>query len=638
MDWIVVGASRRAQTGRRCPCLCPLREGCLLACQYRVMAGQDDAIAHGTGPARLLAGPGTGKTTAIIGRIRHLVFDQGVDPKRILVITFSVATALDLSDRLRKLDPALPALPEVRTLHSYAFQVLRTRSGQEFVGAETIDEWEQRELVCADLARRVGRSPAQVAEVLHEYDAAWRTLEDPPPAPWRATFEGWVEKLRSVFHFAMLGELVYKLKQLLDGDPEFHPDFDYLLVDEYQDLNACDLSVIRELGKRAGGDPFVAGDDDQCIYRFRQADPDGIRNFHNDYPGASDYFLEDCYRCGRPILEAALRLIEHEPPGRIDKTLEPVSEEGEVHVYSLNSPQRSIKVVADLVSKHAGSVDLGQILILVPRRSFASQYVEELQSRGIDAVNLAEPKELLADCEARRVLYAVRYATNPEDAVALRGWLRCTPGIGPGAVANIIDRCLDAHVSFAGACAAVDSTAIKKAVAALEALAEQVRDKNSFEEVISEAAVTGEVTEASIERLRELAHGLHVEEDAPEEAVEQLEAQEQEEVTLPQEAPGVVRVTTLRKAKGLTAEVVIVTDLDDDIVPGNAEDLDEERRLIYVSMTRARRHLYLLHVIYRYFHSTGYAGSGTRAPGPYRQRSRDLNEVDIASEALPGSP
>jgi DNA helicase II / ATP-dependent DNA helicase PcrA len=86
----------------------------------------------------VLAGPGTGKTTAIIGQIQHLILEQGVDPKRILVITFSVATALDLADRLRILDPPLPGLPEVRTLHSYAFHVLRARSGQEFVGAETM--------------------------------------------------------------------------------------------------------------------------------------------------------------------------------------------------------------------------------------------------------------------------------------------------------------------------------------------------------------------------------------------------------------------------------------------------------------------------------------------------------------------
>ena len=132
------------------------------------MASQEDAIVHGGGPARLLAGPGTGKTTAIIGRIQHLILDRHVDPERILVITFSVATALDLSERLGKPGPPLPALPEVRTLHSYAFQVLRTRRGQEFVGAVTVDEWELRELICPDLARRVDRTLAQVAALLRE--------------------------------------------------------------------------------------------------------------------------------------------------------------------------------------------------------------------------------------------------------------------------------------------------------------------------------------------------------------------------------------------------------------------------------------------------------------------------------------
>lgn len=599
------------------------------------MTGQGDAISHESGPARLLAGPGTGKTTAIIGRIEHLVRNKGIEPKRILVLTFSVATALDLSERLSKLDPPLPGSPQVRTLHSYAFEILRTRSGQEFVGADTVDEWEQRELLCPDLARRVQRTPAQVSGLLKEYDAAWRTLQQPPPAPWRAVFEGWLEKLRSVFHFAMLGELVYKLKRLLDGDPEFMPEFDFLLVDEYQDLNACDLSVISELASRRGVDPYIAGDDDQCIYRFRQADPTGIRKFNEDYPGAADYFLEMCYRCGRPILEAAMELISHEPLGRIEKALTPVSDEGQIHVYALNSPQHSAKAVADLVGKHAGEVDLGDILVLVPRRSFANQYVNELEARGLAAVNLADPEQVLDDCESRCVMYAIRYAANQEDAIAVRGWLRCTPGIGPAAVAPIIDHCLSTHSSFAEGCAAVGSPAIKASLEALKEMASRVGDKDSFEQVLDELGDGEPIASASIERLRTLAEGLHLEDRPPDHAVEQLEAQEQEAATLPEEGPSAVRVTTFRKAKGLTAEVVIVTDLDDDIVPGNAEDLSEERRLVYVSMTRARRFLYMLHVNYRYFHSTGYAGSGAQAPGPYRQRSRYLGEAGVSSEVFP---
>lgn len=599
------------------------------------MDNQADAISHGGGPARLLAGPGTGKTTAIIGRIEHLVRNLGVEPNRILVLTFSVATAFDLTERLGKLDPPLPSLPEVRTLHSYAFHILRTRSGQEFVGANTIDEWEQRELLCPDLARRVGRTPAQVGAALKEYDAAWRTLEQPPSAPWRAVFESWLERLRSVFHFAMLGELVYKLKQLLDGDPEFAPEFEVLLVDEYQDLNACDLAVVRELASRQGVDPFVAGDDDQCIYRFRQADPTGIRKFGDDYPGASDYLLEACYRCGRPILEAALELISHEPPGRVEKTLLPVSDEGEVHVYALNSPQQSVKAVADLAARHSGEVDLGQILILVPRRSFAAQYVNELNDRGIAAVNLADPEHVLDDCRSRRIMYAIRYAINSDDAIALRGWFRCTDGIGPAAVASVIDHCLELHVPFAESCAEVGSSAVKSALTELENLAARVAGRDSFAQVLEELVGGAGMSEASIERLRELGRALHIEEEDPEAALVELAAQEGETATLPEEASSVVRVTTLRKAKGLTAEVVVVTDLDDDIVPGNAVDLSEERRLIYVSMTRARRFLYMLHVNYRYYHSTGYAGSGAQAPGPYRQRSRYLSEVGLPSERFP---
>lgn len=280
---------------------------------------------------------------------------------------------------------------------------------------------------------------------------------------------------------------------------------------------------------------------------------------------------------------------------------------------------------------------MGEILILVPRRSFAHQYVEELDARGVPAVNLAEPEQVLADCESRRVMYAIRYAGNPEDPIAVRGWLRCTSGIGPAAVATVIDHCLSTHTSFAEGCAAVGSAAIKSSLEALEDLVTRVGEKDSFEQVLEELTATEAISSASTERLRVLAEGLHVEDKPPDAAVEKLEAQDQAPATLPEAAPSVIRVTTFRKAKGLTAEVVIVTDLDDDIVPGNADDLSEERRLVYVSMTRARHFLYMLHVNYRYFHSTGYAGSGAQAPGPYRQRSRYLGEAGVSSEVFSGS-
>jgi DNA helicase-2/ATP-dependent DNA helicase PcrA len=115
------------------------------------------------------------------------------------------------------------------------------------------------------------------------------------------------------------------------------------------------------------------------------------------------------------------------------------------------------------------------------------------------------------------------------------------------------------------------------------------------------------------------------------EALQQVEEGDAEPEGL---AKGSVSVTTFRKAKGLTAEVVVATDLDDDVVPGDVqgEDLAEQRRLLYVTMTRARRFLYLTHPSTRFGHPTSYAGAGHRAPGNYRQRSRFLDEVGIASQ------
>ena len=169
---------------------------------------QRRAIEHAAGNARLIAGPGTGKTDVLTRHAHHLIGDLGVDPTTLLVLTFTDATGRELRERLAKSDPPLAELPDARTLHSYAFRELRRRSGSEFVGHTVLDSWEERHLLCEDLGRLVSRTGAQTAGILNEYDAAWRTLSEPPSTAFRSRFENQIERLRRVFDFALRGELV----------------------------------------------------------------------------------------------------------------------------------------------------------------------------------------------------------------------------------------------------------------------------------------------------------------------------------------------------------------------------------------------------------------------------------------------
>lgn len=591
---------------------------------------QEDAINHKSGHARLIAGPGTGKTKCIVGFIKTLVEERQEDPTRILPITFSHATAQELQERLEELSLE-DGCPEARTLHSYSFQQLRKRSGNEFVGQHIMDEWEVKNLLCVDLGERLNKTAAFVAQTINDYDAAWRTLQVPPSAGFRSLFETEIRNLRVIYNFALLGELVYMFKRLLDGDPDYIPELDFMLVDEYQDLNACDLAVIKELVSRSNCDLYAAGDDDQCLYAFRHADPAGIRNFHDDYSDATDYPLNMCHRCGEPILEKALLLMQHED-GRIEKDINAVHVEGQVHVYAFRSVQQQVNAVVEIVKYHIGNgIDLSEIMILVPRGALANMYVEKMASENIPASNLASPEELLNNPSVRRLIYAIRFSKDETDAIAVRGWLQTVSGIGPKSVALIVEHCLTTGGTLVSACENVGNQRVKTAIEDLRTKADEFRDVETFEAVIQESTTALGLNEQVVEKLRGYAKGLHAEEDAPEVAVEKLQESEEE----PEQATEVeekVRIMTLRKAKGLSAKVVIVTDLDDEIMPADME-IAEQRRLLYVSMTRARQFLYLTHVTYRRG-PTSFAGTGARASGPTRRRSRFIDELGISSETF----
>lgn len=390
------------------------------------------------GNGRVVAGPGTGKTTRLVGHVRDLI-DSAADPDRILVLTFSRATAADLRERLDEELPDYQERPKASTLHSHCFRELRRLTGSAFVGEVTADEWEARQLICEDLGERLGITGAAANELLIEYEAAWRTVGPPPTAAEAATFETQLEQLRLVFDFALLGEPVYKFKQFLDGAPDYIPEIDHLLVDEYQDLNPCDLYVIRELAHRSQGNIVVFGDDDQCIYAFRQADPGGLARFPTEHYDVGEYELDVCHRCPSAIFKPAQRLIEHNPY-RLGKSIRPEHDGGTLEAHAVASEKQEHEAVVRLISQHRDDgVPLGEMLVLVPRRNLAEHYTHALLSNGIDAVNLAAPESAMNELAVRRLVCALRLSHSPNDFLALRGWLRCSHGVGVKKIAGLIE-------------------------------------------------------------------------------------------------------------------------------------------------------------------------------------------------------
>ena len=242
---------------------------------------QKRAASHVGTHARLLAGPGTGKTLVLTRRIVYLIEEKGVNPEQILALTFTRAAAFELKQRVAK-ELGDDRMPKISTLHSFALRQLLRNSSRITSLPQPLriaDDWEERHIILEDLKRILNlENIGEAKEFFSQLSADWESLieeENLTPDP---RFIGAWREHRKIFRYTLRSELVYQLKRSLEQISDFdleHPIL-HLLVDEYQDLNKCDLAVIKAISNR-GVEVFVAGDDDQSIYFFRKAHPDGIR-------------------------------------------------------------------------------------------------------------------------------------------------------------------------------------------------------------------------------------------------------------------------------------------------------------------------------------------------------------------------
>jgi DNA helicase-2/ATP-dependent DNA helicase PcrA len=275
--------------------------------------------------------------------------------------------------------------------------------------------------------------------------------------------------------------------------------------------------------------------------------------------------------------------------------------------------------------------DPSQIFVLLPRKAHATPILEELQKRELAAIDLANGVALLDDVEVRRLTYLLRFVADSTDAMAVRGWLATTDGIGAGRVGRVLDLAIDGRLDFISAIEQSDVKPVQNALDELRAAALHIDADAEPLETLDIAAKVLELTDEKRSALRDIVLSVIGEQEMGLGEVLAVLHEYRDRPQVAEEAPeSPVRLMTLHGAKGLSADAVIVVDLNDEIIPGDAE-VEEQRRLFYVSITRARHRLYLCHVKWR-MDRTSYAGSGSRAPGPERRRSRFLDVAAIRSE------
>lgn len=572
-------------------------------------------------PIRVMAGPGTGKTFALIRRVARLL-QQGVNPRRMLICTFTRTAARDLSDELSYLGISGAEHVRAGTLHSVCFRLLSQEDVLQHTGRtpRPLLIYEERFLL-EDLVGENFGGIRERAKRLKAFNAAWARLQsDKPGWPTDRTDRAFHAALMSWLRFhscILVGELVPEtLKYLRDNPASSHlEEYDHVLVDEFQDLNRAEQELLDRISN--SGNLIIIGDEDQSIYSFKHAHPEGVSEFHQTHLHTHDEGLIDCRRCPTTIVDMANSLISNNQ-NRTDRSLNYFdgNPKGEIYVVQWQDIREEASGIAQFISERVenSQVDPGQVLVLSPRRHFGYAIRDELINMGISAHSFfheealqGNPKQI-DDCLIQQAFTLLTLLADQYDIVALRCWC----GFGNNSLSRAGWRRIREHCDETGDShweALVNISeghlSIPYTAYIVEKFNDLIQQLNSLQDLRGQYLV-----EAIFPLDKEAGATIH-------QIASQMETDDYDASTLREvlrigitqpELPtdvDYVRIMSLHKSKGLTADLVIIAGCIEGILPfiaGNtrAEEqriLEEQRRLFYVAITRARQILLLSSVL-----------------------------------------
>lgn len=560
--------------------------------------------------ACILAGPGTGKSSTIIGYVRRI--KEQYPEKNIRLLTFTRAANTELADKI--IDSGKETVIS-STVHSFAISMLLSNPGTSGLPEpiRIVNNWEWYELIRKDLALKLGVSVSNVEKLKNEMSASWESLtetqDESITQELRAKYMGLWEEHRKIFGYSLLSELPFRLKTALEGNSELDlGNLNLIAIDEYQDLNACDLNCFSHMSKR-GTTIIAIGDDDQSIYQFRKAHPEGIRRFSNEYQ-AEVYPLSISHRCGKKILDWANFVIGGDTTRTSKPLLSPSADnpEGTVGylVFNRESSEADgiIKLVSWLVSSQ--HVPYEEVLILVRTKAVSRLIKTNLKKFNIPFSDPDELLELLNQTQTRPFLAYLRLLVDKTDSLAWWSLLKISKGVGEGTISAIYELSKKNNTTFGVTLvhqANTEFTEIKKFKNKLSTLVHDILKRLEKIEVPKNAKWGTWVLEQAKEGLlpkppQELEELLLKVDEARlgnegslGQYINQIEPTIKD--IMNSKISGKLRIMSLSKSKGLTVRAVIIAGVEDGIIPHPNADRQEERRLLYVGLTRAREYLLL---------------------------------------------
>ena len=607
---------------------------------------QKEAVLATEGPVLVLAGAGSGKTTVLVNRIAYMISEKHIRPWNILAITFTNKAAREMKDRIERLLGDTAKDMWIGTFHSVCVRILRScidllGYSRDFVIYDTADT----KTVMKECLREldIDEKSFPVRNVLSIISNAKNDLMD------AATFEN---VYKSDYRMSIIAKIYYryqtklrknnavdfddiilnKVKILIENPDvlsKYQDKFQYILVDEYQDTNNSQYLLINLLAQ-ANRNLCVVGDDDQSIYKFRGANIGNILNFEDDYSDVQKITLDQNYRSTQNILDAANSVISNNK-GRMGKSLWTSNGDGnKVFVYTGTNEYDEARYIARQIKKHFDEQGSFSDCAILYRTNAQSRVIEEMLMRESVPYKVLSGLRFYDRKEIKDIIAYLRVVYNPNDDVSLARIINEPKRkIGNATLEKARNIAREKETSLYDVISHADDypefkTAIKKLLSFSEIIQSliKLKDTVTIEDLTGRIlndtgympALVMEDTTESKTRIENLGEFISV--------ITEFEKNEETGNTLGEFLENISLVSdidgydenedsavlmTIHSAKGLEFPIVFLSGLEEGLFPGmrsmeSDDDIEEERRLCYVAITRAKEQLYITKTISRTIH------------------------------------
>ena len=595
---------------------------------------QRQAIEHNKGPMMVLAGPGSGKTTVIINRTRTLIEKYGVDPRRILVITFTKAAAEEMKERFLKLMNNTVKQVNFGTFHAIFFSILRyaykynysniikndvkQKFIREIVAKYELETDDEKELL-SNIESEISLVKGEMMDLSKYYSTSC------PADKFRKIYNEYNERLEQN-RLIDFDDMIVKCYRLFKDYPnilkQWQAQYDYILIDEFQDINRMQYDIVRMLAKPQDN-LFIVGDDDQSIYRFRGAKPEIMLNFTKDYPNSKVCNLDINYRSTECIVDTGSKIIKNNKK-RYKKNIRTTNDRGEnVKIVLFDTVKDECERIVKSIRKYVDKgVPYSEIAVLYRTNSQPRGVVEKLMEYNMPFII----RDGLPSIYNHRIAEnMISYMTAAKQCFGEKGTRLIDRGTFMK-IANKPNRYIsraymnDKYVDFESLKSYYEDKdwmvdRIEQLEFDLKNIARMnpfsavnyIRNAVGYDEYLSDYAISHKINVDELfeilNEFQESCKGLDTLDDLFQH-IENYNEQLKKNMNKAKETKDAITMTTFHGSKGLEFKVVYIIDANEEITPHKKSvleaDIEEERRMFYVAVTRAKTNLNIYYVKERY--------------------------------------